>query len=133
MTLEWTELIGMLPEARIVQALDDDADGAADAPAWASVLAAANDRLRDALGGEPAQAHLLAAAYALKVFAAELLYHRRGFSEDRNPWSAIARDCVKRLRALATGEDIIRDGDDDGGMLVATDSRVHDAQNRIIS
>ena len=46
------DLLGEMPLDLLTQALDDDGDGLADAAAWASVCASAEERLRNAFGGD---------------------------------------------------------------------------------
>lgn len=104
--LAWQDLIGLLPEDRIVEALADKDRGVVDADAWAAVHDMAQQRAANAFGRDrvPAE-HGDAVRYALRVFAAELLFTRRGFSgEERNPFTTQARDQERQLRELAKGE-----------------------------
>ncbi|BET67206.1 hypothetical protein ASA1KI_21240 [Opitutales bacterium ASA1] len=104
-----TEMNALIPSAFLVQALDDDRDGVADASAWADVLRAASDEINGVLGtkypvpfANPVPALVLDAA---RVFCAELLYNRRGFSgEEKNPWAARAAAIRKTLQAIAKGD-----------------------------
>jgi len=108
--VEQAELLGDMPLALLTEALDDNRDGAADDAAWAAVQAAAEERIRSALGGAAPARHALAAAHARKVFMLEILYNRRGFTGEANPHTAAASRLEKRLEALAAGE-VSLDGD----------------------
>jgi hypothetical protein len=115
----YTDLVGMLPLDRIVEALDDNKDGEADDAAWASVLESVGKRLTDIFGGNANAASNVALTFATLVFAAELLFGRRGFSgESENPWTKRADAHEKRLRAHATGSE--RPMDDPGGGVEIT-------------
>jgi len=103
--MEYAELKGEIPLAQIIEALDDNGDGEADAEAWAAVLASADARISDCFGGSLPDRHAAAAAYAQKIFACEIIYRRRGFSGERNPFSGQAAKAEERLRRLSTGED----------------------------
>lgn len=103
--INYTELKGLMPLQDIVAALDDNGDGAADAGAWAEVEAAANERIGDAFGGTVPQTFVSAVGYARKIFCAEILFTRRGFSGAHNPYTSRANDQESRLRKLASGED----------------------------
>jgi hypothetical protein len=101
--MDWKELEGELPREHLVEALDDNGDGEADAAAWAAAQADAQERIADAFGGAVPARHAGAAAYARKMFLCEMLFRRRGLSGDRNPFSAQAAKAEDRLRRLATG------------------------------
>ena len=103
-----SDLSGMVPPAFVVEALDDDRDGSADASAWTAVEADAASQIDSRLGGrytvpftEPLPALVIEAA---KVFCAEALYLRRGQSGDANPFLSRANDLRKRLQAIGAGE-----------------------------
>ena len=103
---DWRELSAYLPPARIVECLDDDADGQPDAAAWAAVREGAEERLRAIFGPEGVPAALDALAeYARKIFALSLLYARRGLGGDENPFVDEARRAEDRLKALAQGDE----------------------------
>lgn len=98
------ELAGYLPPQRIVEALDDDGDGRADAKAWAAVRETAEDRLRAIFGARDVP-DTFETEHARKLFALSLLYARRGLGGDENPFEAQAAAAEARLRALAAGEE----------------------------
>ena len=105
-TLAWRDIIGLLPEERIVEALADKAHGVVDAEAWDAVQSLAQQRAANVFGaGRVPEPHAGAVRYALRIFAACILFTRRGFhGDDVNPFAAQARDQEKQLRGLAKGE-----------------------------
>ena len=105
------DLLGEMPLDLLTQALDDDGDGLADAAAWASVCASAEERLRNAFGGDVPAKHAQAAAYARKLFLLVLLYNRRGHTAEANPYTSAANRAEDRLPRLASGEDSTDGGD----------------------
>jgi hypothetical protein len=98
------ELLGEMPKALLVQALDDDGDGIADAGAWEAVQAAAEERIRAAFGGDPPAKHATAVSHARKLFILVVLYDRRGFTGETNPYTAAANRAEKRLEDIASGD-----------------------------
>jgi len=130
--LPYTALAAMMPLDRIVEALDDDRDGEADAAVWSAVLAAVSERLVDILGTDPAAEDGIGTERAVKVFAAELLYSRRGFSGDQNPWTRAAAEVEKRLRAHATGEERANPPSG-GGSVLTLPAQTHLASGGLIA
>lgn len=108
--MDWMELADGLPPEQIVQALDDNRDGEADAEVWERVRSGAEARIGDCFGGPPPAKFAQACAYARKVFLLEVLYVRRGFAGSANPYSAKATDAERRLRALAGGAESVDAG-----------------------
>jgi len=102
--MDYQDLAGYIPLAHIIQALDDDGDGAADASAWTLVQAAAGRRITDAFGGTVPDTYSDALEYAREIFLCELLFDRRGLSDTSNPFTKKATDQEARLRKLANGE-----------------------------
>ena len=101
----WDELLPWLPPQRLVEALDDDGDGEADAAAWSAVRSAAEDRLQTVFGGAVPPEHFRTAEWARKMFELQTLFLRRGITGAENPYTAAADDAEARLRALASGEE----------------------------
>lgn len=103
-----SEMNGLIPTAFLVQALDDDADGSADATAWDAVVAQVHKQIDGPLGVRftvPLSNPLPPiVAEAAPIFAAELLYNRRGLADDKNPWTTQATALRKKLDAIAKGE-----------------------------
>lgn len=98
-----------LPAAFLVQAFDDNGDGAADAGVWDDVATSVADEINGILGvrfttpfSNPIPAPVTSAA---QILAAEALYNRRGFSgEDKNPHAALAKQHRATLAKIAAGE-----------------------------
>lgn len=108
--MEWLELAGEMPPEQIVQALDDNKDGEADASAWALVQSGADERIRDCFGGPTPAKFSQTTAFARKVFILETLFTRRGFVGRENPYAGKADGAERRLRALAGGSESVEAG-----------------------
>ncbi len=103
-----SEMNGLIPAAFLVQALDDDQDGAADLTAWADVLNQTHKLIDGPLSvrfttpfSNPLPPIVLEAA---PIFAAELLYKRRGHADEVNPWVKQATKLREKLEKIAKGE-----------------------------
>lgn len=133
------QLKAKVPGQYIVEALDDDGDGAQDAGAW--------ERLMDDVGR---QIHaILAESYAVPfaapapdaivdaalVLAAELLYSRRGKTGDQNPWAKQAEALRKRLQSIADGKEdlpnLVRLAGE-GGAAIVEDARTFEPSGRLM-
>jgi hypothetical protein len=124
LALEKTDIVSMMPMARIVEALDDNGDGIEDTGAWVGVVATANERLADAFGTADVPPDFQQACRsALKYFVLELLYSRRGFAGQANPWDRQATAAEKQLRSLASGETAVV-STDDSGAVISTPARL---------
>ena len=99
------DLLGLIPQPFMVQALDDNKDGLADDGAWDSVAAEAARKV-DAILGRAYRVPF-AAPYpdlvveASNVFAAERLYRRGGFADSVNPWKDEAARLSEALNKAA--------------------------------
>lgn len=102
------DLENLIPADFIVEALDDDADGSADTGAWDQVAAAAARQIdgyleqRYALPLDTPYPNLVTEAAV--VFAAEILYQRRGMHGDKNPFARRADRLRASLADVASGE-----------------------------
>lgn len=103
------DLDGMIPGQFVIEALDDDGDGAADPGVWSAVARDVGQAIDGALGGRfavpfgnPIPPVVVNAA---KVFACEQLYIRRGKLDDKNPFTPRANAIRKQLAAIASGEE----------------------------
>jgi phage gp36-like protein len=103
----------------IVQAVDDDADDAADSGLFATVLAAVQAEIDGALGGvydTPFAVVPAAIEHAANILCAEALWIRRGATRDTNPFAEHAKG-RKQLRLeywyreLRKKHGILMDGD----------------------
>lgn len=120
------DLAGDMPEAMIVEALDDDRDGFADEKAFQAALASANARAEAIFGGAVPERYAQAADYAVRVFLLDLIHRRHGDTDDRNPWARLAEKEAERLRALASGTEAI-DATSDGA-VIAKPAYVYNSQ-----
>ena len=110
------DLVGDMPEAMIVAALDDDRDGFADDKAFSAALASANARAEAVFGGPVPARYAKTADYAVRVFLLDLIHRRHGDKDEENPFASVAAEQVERLRALANGTESI-DATSDGAVI----------------
>lgn len=101
----------LIPPEQVIEALDDDGDGLADAGRWGEVAADASEAVDAYLERryslplpEPVPAIVSQAA---RIFAAEILHQRRGLHGDKNPLTKRADDFRRRLDRIARGEDAL--------------------------
>ena len=102
------DLASLMPMSKIVEALDDNGDGAIDAEAWDSVLEQVNEHLITLCGSADAVRDRNP-RYAAKVFAARTLYTRRGFTGKDNPIEALALAQEKVLTETVSGGTVIQE------------------------
>jgi phage gp36-like protein len=97
-----------LPGAFLIQALDDDGDGAADAQVWADIAASVAKEIDGILGlryAVPFSGDIPPfVLYAAQILAAALLYSRRGVEDKSNPWTSEAKDIRAKLKEIADGK-----------------------------
>ena len=110
------DLVGDMPEDKIVEALDDDRDGLADQKPFDAALKSANARAEAIFGGPVPARYAKAADYAVRAFLLDLLYRRHGTAAAENPWASIAAEQEARLKALASGTESI-DATTDGAVI----------------
>lgn len=103
--MDWQDLKGDIPERDLIAALDDNKDGLADDSAWTEVLKSADERIANAFGGDTPAKYATSANYARKIFCLEILYRRRGYARDQNPFASQAAAAEKRLSGLSSGTD----------------------------
>lgn len=103
-----SDIAGELPPEFLVEALDDDRDGVADESAWDALQAAVSRDIHDLVSARFATP--LASPYppavvgAAAILTLEKLYARRGYTPDRNPWSAQAKEAREKLGRIGAGE-----------------------------
>lgn len=105
-----TDLVARLPQKFITQALDDDQDGASDAEVFAAIQKAVRQDIDARLGQryDPNDYGANPPALVKKaatVFAIELLYMRRGISEENNPQTKEANSLRSKLDRIGKGEE----------------------------
>ncbi len=107
-----TDLSGMIPLPFLIEGLDDNNDGAADAAVWSQVAADVASVIDGKLGGRysvpfanPLPSVVVNAA---KILAAEQIYTRRGRVDANgrivNPFTKLADDVRTQLDAIAKGD-----------------------------
>lgn len=95
-----------LPAEITAQLLDDTGAGVPDAANWAAIAAAIQEEIDGRLGQrfavplDPVPAVIANAAF---VLAAELLYQRRGFYGEHNPWTKRA-DSIRGTQGQPGGQ-----------------------------
>lgn len=104
--LTMADLTGLIPGKFLIEALDDDGDGAADSAVLAQVIADASSLVDGIVGGpfsNPLPAKVVNAA---KYFAVEVLYKRRG-KEESNPYKKDADAARSDLADVANGKAVL--------------------------
>ena len=103
-----SDLAGLIPPDFLLQALDDNGDGVEDVGLFATIEQLAEDAINAYIGLRYSLP--LAPPYpdvvvnAARVFTAELLYKRRGVTDDKNPWSAQAAQTRTLLKSISMGQ-----------------------------
>ena len=103
-----SDLAGLIPPDFLLQALDDNGDGIEDTGLFNKIEQLAEDAidsyigLRYSLPLMPPYPDVV--VNAARVFTAELLYKRRGVTDDKNPWSAQAGQTRTLLKAISLGQ-----------------------------
>ncbi|MBI5817460.1 MAG: DUF1320 family protein [Verrucomicrobia bacterium] len=126
------DLVGLIPSEFILEALDDDEDGAADADAWAAVLLEVHDAIDSVLSARHSTPFVAPlpklVARAARYFAIEQLYGRRQVQPPKHLADEIS-GLHALLRAVARGEAQL--GDDTtitsgkGGKAITEDAGTH--------
>lgn len=103
------DLDGLLPPQFMLEALDDNGDGAEDSGLWDKVAAQASSAV-DALLGQRFDVPFSApipplVSQAARVFAASALYRRRGMTADRNPYAKEEERLAAKLSAIGAGKE----------------------------
>ncbi len=102
-----TDLAGTIPAATLAKALDDNKDGVEEAGVWAAMTAAVATRIDGYLEARyvtPLVPVPSLVREAARVYMAELIYQRLGFSGDKNPWASRAHEISATLEKVALGE-----------------------------
>jgi len=109
--LQMADLTGLIPGPFLIEGLDDNGDGNADADVWSQVQADVGAAIDGILGARyavpfnnPLPAVVTAAA---KILAAEQIYTRRGKVDNNgklvNPFTTQANAIREKLAAIAAG------------------------------
>lgn len=130
-TVSQSELHAVVPAQVILEALDDDGDGAIDAGLWDSVCLDADRQINSRLApryATPVDPVPDLVIEAKKVFIAEAIYARRGVSAEANPWSDRAASMRKRLESIGAGKEELTAGKPStrpAGALIEEPSRLY--------
>lgn len=127
-----SDLDGKIPALLLLQALDDNGDGLADADVWDKLVVDVENAINSRLEGnyaiplaEPIPAIISEAA---KVLAAEAIYLRRGLAGDQNPWVKQADAMRKRLEEIGSGDKPLKPGTSPqgpAGVVITETSRLN--------
>ena len=102
-----SDVAGRIPGPFLIQALDDNADGLADADVWDKIASDTAEEIDGVLGKRypvPFTAPIPAfVSRAAKIIAADLIYKRRG--AEKNPYADDAAAVRKELETLSKGEE----------------------------
>ena len=112
--VEPTDLVGIIPNTHLTEALDDDQDGVADPGVFDSV-AETVCRDIDARLGQRYQTpfrypYPSVVIYAARILALEALYARRGQKDDKNPYGKQADAQRAKLDAIGAGTQPLQPG-----------------------
>jgi phage gp36-like protein len=105
--VEPTDLVGIIPNTHLTEALDDDQDGVADPCVFDSVAETVSRDIDARLGQRyhtpfkyPYPSVVI---YAARILALEALYARRGQKDDKNPYGKQADGQRAKLDAIGAG------------------------------
>lgn len=133
-----SEIEASIPPAYLRQALDDDADGAADDGLLGQVIANASNEVDAILGQRytvPFSSPFPAVvAAATRIFVLETLYLRRGHSGEANPWEARAKDIRARLSRIGKGEEPLspdHEREHSSVSVISGDASTHSSSGRV--
>ena len=102
------EILSDIPPQTLLEALDDDGDGVADADAWDKVEAAAAEAIDGPLSQRYSTPFVTVPPFikfAARVLVLEKLYLRRGLAGDANPWTSQAKGVRAKLDLIAAGKE----------------------------
>jgi phage gp36-like protein len=107
--IQLTDLKGKIPTDKLIQALDDNEDGAIDNDVWAQIQSDVQVEIDGFLGQryatpfiDPLPAVVKSAA---RVFAIEAVYERRNLLSEKSPERVAAQNTRKKLAAIAAGDE----------------------------
>lgn len=98
----------LIPPAFLVDALDDDRDGVADAGVLDAVIAAGDTRIDGYLGQRyetPLSPVPALVADASLTFALAALYRRRSVADEANPWAEREKTMEAKLGRIGAGDE----------------------------
>ena len=101
-----SDLTGLIPGKFLIEALDDNGDGAADSAVLDQVIADAGSLVDGIIGGPLGNPMPAKVVNAAKFFAVEILYKRRG-KEESNPYKKNADAARADLADVANGKSVL--------------------------
>ena len=112
--VETTDLVGIIPNTHLTEALDDDQDGVADPGVFDSVADTVSRDIDARLGQRYATPfnypYPAVVVYAARILALEALYARRGQKDDKNPYGKQAEAQRAKLDAIGAGSQPLQPG-----------------------
>ena len=133
------EIEAQIPADFLLQALDDNSDGVADAGVFDKIVGAVSDEIDGALGRKYSVPFASPPSFvkaAAKVLTLWTLYQRRGFAGERNPWETEATRIRKTLDAIGTGKEALTPDDKGkvpGGVVITETAKTHDRQGNLMA
>lgn len=133
-----SEIEAQLPPDFLVQALDDDNDGSADSGLLDQVIENASEEVDSLLGQRYTTPFVSpfppVVSTASRFFVLEMLYLRRGFHGEANPWTARADKIRERLSRIGKGEEPLspdHDREKPSVSIISDDAKTHSSGGRI--
>jgi phage gp36-like protein len=112
--VELCDLVGLLPQAHLTEALDDNQDGAPDPGIFDSVADTVSRDIDARLGQRYTTPfkypYPSVVIYAARILALEALYARRGQKDDKNPYGKQADGQRVKLDAIGAGTQPLQPG-----------------------
>jgi phage gp36-like protein len=134
-----SDLEGRVPSDVIVDALDDNRDGSADAGVWDKVAADVNIAVDGRLEGKFRVPLAGALPYVVReaaiVLACEALYLRRGHAGESNPWTKQADAFRARLERIGRGDEPLKFDEQpaaDTAIIITEESKTHSSAGSLM-
>ncbi len=112
--VEPTDLVGLIPNTHLTEALDDDQDGQPDPGVFDSVADTVSRDIDARLGQRYTTPFIYpypaVVVYAARLLALEALYARRGQKDDKNPYGKQADAQRIKLDAIGAGAQPLQPG-----------------------
>ena len=112
--VEPTDLIGLIPNTHLTEALDDNQDGQSDPGVFDSIADSVSCDIDARLGQRYATPFIYpypaVVVYAARILALEALYARRGQKDDKNPYGKQADGQRAKLDAIGAGSQPLQPG-----------------------
>lgn len=133
------QMRALVPEEYIAQAMDDDGEGTHVSAVWTEVSESVSDAIEGPLGQRYAVPFAtpfpFVVRHAARVLCAELLYLRRGFTGEKNPWRGQAGEVRAHLAQIGAGKAPLSPEHDKAtpsGTVIDEPARTHSASGRLM-